>query len=120
MLNLLSPSAQAALVALIDERVAEQLATASDSDPRRPWLTVDEAAEYLRTTPAAIRKRISRKQLRAHRPEGSRIMFRRDELDEALDPGSIGPMIGPPTTEWASGAPTPWPRHQEVSPDARS
>lgn len=88
MLNLLSPSAQAALVALIDERVAEQLATITDSYAIRPWLTVDEAAEYLRTTPAAIRKRISRKQLRAHRPEGSRIMLRRDDLDRALDRGA--------------------------------
>jgi excisionase family DNA binding protein len=49
--------------------------------PESPWLTVREAADYLRTSPAAIYKRISRKQLVAHRPEGSRIMLHRDELD---------------------------------------
>ena len=88
MLDLLSTSAQEALVHFIGERVAEHLASLATPSPSSPWLTVDEAAEHLRTTPGAIRKRISRGQLRAHRPEGSRIMLRRDELDEALDLGT--------------------------------
>jgi excisionase family DNA binding protein len=83
VLDLLSPTAKAALVRLIDERVAEHLANSS-STPTSPWLTIDEAAEYLRTTPGAIRKRISRRQIGAYRPEGSRILLRREDLD-ALD-----------------------------------
>jgi excisionase family DNA binding protein len=87
VLNLLSTSAQEALVHLIDERVAAKLASLASPAPTSPWLTVDEAAEYLRTTPGAIRKRISRKQVKAHRPEGSRILLRREDLD-ALDLGA--------------------------------
>lgn len=83
MLDLLSPAAQTALINLIDDRVAEQLRSVAGPEPRSPWLTIVEAAEYLRTTPAAVRKRISRGQLKSYRPEGSRIMLRRDDLDAA-------------------------------------
>ena len=83
MLNLFSPEAEAALVQLIDQRVVAQLELigGNDSTASSPYLTVAEAAEYRRTSPAAIYKSISRGQLRAHRPDGSRILLRRDELD---------------------------------------
>jgi excisionase family DNA binding protein len=80
MLDLLSPSAQAALISLIEERVAQQLASLRGSEADSPWLTVAEAASYLRTTPAAIYKRIKRGRLTAYRPEGSQILLRRDDL----------------------------------------
>jgi excisionase family DNA binding protein len=86
MLTLLSPQAQAELKRLVDERIA---ATLSDSINQEkggtPWLTVAEAADYLRTSPAAIYKRIKRGQLQAERPEGSRILIRRSDLDQTLD-----------------------------------
>lgn len=84
MLDLLSPGAQAALFKAIDERVAEAL-SAAPAQPARmsPWFTVEEAADYLRTSPDAIRKRIDRGQLKSHRPEGSRILLHEDDLNVA-------------------------------------
>src|SRR5690349_978719 len=50
MLKFLSPEAQAALLKLVDERVAERVTEAirEEGRPRSPWLTIPEAAEYLR------------------------------------------------------------------------
>jgi excisionase family DNA binding protein len=74
----------AALDALVEhleprliERVSEQLTARANS----PWLTVKEAADYLRTSPDAIYKRIKRKQLPSYRPEGSPILLHKDDLD---------------------------------------
>jgi excisionase family DNA binding protein len=73
-----------ALVRLIDERVARHLdcvePTASSSSP---WMTVAEAAAYLRTSPGAVYKRIKRGQLQVARPEGSPILIHRDVLSGA-------------------------------------
>ena len=55
---------QAALDALIDQlepRLVERLSERLGGLPSSPWLTVQEAAEYLRTSPDAIYKRINRK-----------------------------------------------------------
>jgi excisionase family DNA binding protein len=48
------------------------------------WLTVEEAADYLRTTPDALRRAAHRKQLPSHQPlgAGSRYLFNRSELDQ--------------------------------------
>jgi excisionase family DNA binding protein len=84
---LLSGEAQAAFLDLIDERIAERLARFEREAPRfSPWFTVDRAAEYLDTSPDAIRKRIERGQLPFHRPEGSPIMLHRDEIDATYGP----------------------------------
>jgi excisionase family DNA binding protein len=87
MLELLSTSAQAALVRLIDERVAERvediLGPAARKTDASPWFTVTEAADYLRTTPGAIYKRIERGQLPSYRPEGSQTLLHRADLDGA-------------------------------------
>jgi excisionase family DNA binding protein len=47
------------------------------------WLGVEEAADYLRTTPDALRKAIQRGQVPAHQPygPGTRYVLDRDELD---------------------------------------
>jgi hypothetical protein len=52
LLRLLSPEAEAELLALIDERVALRMTSLSTQLPESPWLTVEEAAEHLRTTGA--------------------------------------------------------------------
>lgn len=82
MLDLLSSKAQADLIRLIDARIVEQVGTATEPQhtPASPWLTVAEAAQHLRTTPAAIYKRIKRGQLSSYRPEGSPILLRREDL----------------------------------------
>ena len=80
LLTLLSPEAQAQLLSLIDERIAVRVGATSPQETESPWLTVSEAAKYLRTSPGAVRKRIQRGQLKSYRPEGSRILLRRGDL----------------------------------------
>jgi excisionase family DNA binding protein len=95
MLDMLSAGAKADLLSFIDSRIAEQLETHGSHDQGSPWLTVKDAADYLRTSQGAIRKRIARKQLTSYRPEGSPILLRREELDTAMGWTSkpSGPML---------------------------
>jgi excisionase family DNA binding protein len=51
--------------------------------PEWEWLTVDAAAELLGTTPKAIRGKLERGVLEAHRFDG-RVYLSRRELDEAI------------------------------------
>jgi Helix-turn-helix domain len=50
------------------------------SDPS-PWLNVDRAADYLDTTPGAIRGMVKRGQVAVHRSPTGRLLFRREDLD---------------------------------------
>jgi excisionase family DNA binding protein len=89
MIELLNREARDALERFIDDRVAERLAEAAMSPSySSPWMTVPEAAEYLRTTEGAIRKRIQRGQLHKYRPHGSQILLRREELGLGAGPPS--------------------------------
>ena len=47
-----------------------------------PWLDVERAADYLATTPAAIRSMTKRGQVRFFRSRTGRILFRPEHLDE--------------------------------------
>jgi excisionase family DNA binding protein len=79
----------AALDALADQlepRLIERLNEKLTARTSSPWLTVKEAADYLRTSEQAIYKRIKRKQLPSYRPEGSQILLRREDLDLAAGP----------------------------------
>ena len=51
--------------------------------PEWEWLTVDAAAELLQCTPKAIRGKLERGVLEAHRFDG-RVYLSRRELDEAI------------------------------------
>jgi excisionase family DNA binding protein len=51
--------------------------------PEWEWLTVDAAAELLQCTPKAIRGKLERGVLEAHRFDG-RVYVSRRELDEAI------------------------------------
>lgn len=51
------------------------------SAPRSPWLNVERAAEYLDTTPDAIRGMVKRGQVAVHRSSTGRLLFRREDLD---------------------------------------
>ena len=48
------------------------------------WLSIEEAADYVRTTPDALRKAVQRGQVPAHQPlgPGTRYLFSRAELDQ--------------------------------------
>jgi len=69
------------LVERVAARVAELLAGQLPAPAAgSPWLTVAEAAEYLRCKPKRVYDLASQHRLPAHR-DGSRLLFRRDELD---------------------------------------
>jgi hypothetical protein len=55
----LAPELVAAVEALVDQRVSEALASAGIGEGGRAWLSVEQTAELLRTSPGAIRQRIS-------------------------------------------------------------
>ena len=80
-LGFLSAHARAALLQLVAEEVERQLAERERARAGSPWLTVEEAAQYLRLSPKSVRNRLAR--LPHHRLDG-RILLRRDELDAAL------------------------------------
>jgi excisionase family DNA binding protein len=67
----------------VAERVAELLADRLPAAAAAvsPWLDVGEAAEYLRCTRKRIYDLVSQSRLPVHR-DGSRLLFRREELDE--------------------------------------
>ncbi len=52
-----------------------------------PWMTLDEAAEYLRVSTRTMRSLVAREQVTAYRfkPRGG-LRFRADDLDECLEP----------------------------------
>jgi excisionase family DNA binding protein len=51
------------------------------SAPHSPWLNVERAADYLDTTPDAIRGMVKRGQVPVHRSSTGRLLFRREDLD---------------------------------------
>jgi excisionase family DNA binding protein len=70
------------LVESIAQRTAEIL-TAQAPVPASPWLDANGAAEYLSSTPEAIRALVKRGQIPHHRSsETRRLYFARTELDE--------------------------------------
>jgi len=52
------------------------------SEQRARWLDVAGAADYLSTTPAALRALVKRGQLVPHRTPHGRVLFRPEELDD--------------------------------------
>lgn len=57
-----------------------------------PYLTSEEAAEYLRTTPQALaQKRARGKGPRAYQPDGSgsRVLYRLADLEEWVESGAL-------------------------------
>lgn len=67
-----------ALAQRVAHLVAGQLACTGGTSP---WLNVDSAAQYLDSTPAAVRGMVKRGQLIPHRTATGRLLFRRTELD---------------------------------------
>jgi excisionase family DNA binding protein len=82
VIDWLSDAARAELEALIDARVERALA---DRAPR--WMTVEETAEYMRTTPTAIRRRVDRQTI-PFTKLGGRILVDRVALDRSLAGGA--------------------------------
>ena len=81
LLGALSPALVAAIEELVADTVRAELER--DRDARR-WLTLDEAAERYRTTPAALRKRAQRGTLPGAVRDGARWLVEASELDRVL------------------------------------
>jgi excisionase family DNA binding protein len=80
-----TPALEDLIADRVADRVAEILADRlpAAAAPASPWLNVDEAAEYLRCTRKRIYDLTGQSRVPVHR-DGSRLLFRRDELDEYL------------------------------------
>jgi hypothetical protein len=79
-----------ALRPIVDELVEEKLATALRDATRPRWMTLEEAAEHVRSTPAALRKRAQRGTLPGAVRDGSRWLVDARQLDTSLDPATFG------------------------------
>ena len=93
------------LPAELVERIADpdrRAARALTEPQRSPWMTVDEAAEYLHWPKTRLYKLTAANAIPYRRHEG-RLLFRRDELNSWLDEYREGPPPPP------SRAPAPAP-----------
>lgn len=81
------------LVAALEERlralVREELAAESNGHVTG-FLSVDGAADFLATTPSAIRSLVKRRQLPVHRAPNGRLLFYPRELEEWVREGGEG------------------------------
>jgi excisionase family DNA binding protein len=74
-----------ALINAIAAAVADELERRGGSTtPSSPWLTVDEAAAYLRCAPQRIYDLVSERKIAPAR-DGRRLLFRREQLDALVD-----------------------------------
>ena len=74
ILGLLRPEVEAMITARVEARLPEP----------SPWLTVEEAAEYLKISSSAVRQRVYAGTLTCHYDSGGKMRFRREDLDATL------------------------------------
>ena len=69
------------------ERIAPQPPGPADrgTNVASPWLTISEAAEYLRVGASTLRKAVARNDGVPHRHVGRRVVLNKTELDRWLD-----------------------------------
>jgi DNA-directed RNA polymerase specialized sigma24 family protein len=77
----LAPEVLDALDELVADRVAAELARHAQTDAGPRWLTLDQAAERLGCTPAAVRMRANRGRLQTRR-HGRRVYVSADSVAE--------------------------------------
>jgi excisionase family DNA binding protein len=77
LLAALSPEIVGALLELMDEKVA---AAAAVTDGTSPWLSIPEAAAYLRMSERTVERLVARGRVRST-TVGRRRLFHRDDLD---------------------------------------
>lgn len=75
------------LVDVIAERVAERLAGRAPATGPEPWIGVAEAARHLDCEPKRIYDLKSQRRI-PFRKDGSRVLFRRSDLDAYLEASS--------------------------------
>jgi excisionase family DNA binding protein len=96
-------AALAALVPTIAEQVAALLLERTGSVPQSgsPWMSVAEAAEYMRCKPKRLYDLAGQSRVPAHK-DGSRLLFHRDELDAYLCAADT--LLTPPRSAPSNGA----------------
>jgi excisionase family DNA binding protein len=67
----------------IAQRAAEILASQQQAPAASPWLTTDEAADYLRAARQRVFDLTSQRRLKVQK-DGSRNLYRREDLDAYL------------------------------------
>ena len=82
-LGMLSQEALAELVDLVATELERRGRESAPSAPTSRWLSVEEAAAYLRCKPQRIYKLCCERRLTAFK-DGSRSLFKREELDSIL------------------------------------
>jgi len=80
------------IVSAVTELVLQHLTESSASSGRSPWMTVDQACEYLGWPKARIYKLTSAGAIPCRKHEG-RLLFHRIELDSWLDEYREGPRV---------------------------
>ena len=73
------------LVEAVAERVAELLVERHAPEPE-PWIGVEQAADHLACPKSRLYALVSAGRI-PHRKDGSRLLFRRTELDDWLEQG---------------------------------
>jgi excisionase family DNA binding protein len=84
-----------ALVEQIAERAAAKVVArlvASNRNPQSPYLTVAEAAEYLRCKPQRVYDLLSARRLTRHK-DGRRVLVARAELDDYVDGTAVSAVV---------------------------
>ena len=108
LLAALSPELVAAIEELVDERVQERLDGIADRNgSASPWLSLDEAAGYLRVSERTLERRIARGKVRST-SIGRRRLLHRDDLDA---------LAGAATREDVTPATPPRRRARTLDPD---
>lgn len=69
-------------------KVAERLRSLKADEPE-PWIPVEQAAEHLGCKPRRIYDLVSQSRIPFER-DGARLLFRRSQIDEALESGRMG------------------------------
>jgi excisionase family DNA binding protein len=88
LLDVLSPD----LVAALDELIAERIEAAlkmSEGSNGSPWLSLTEAADYLRVSERTLDRLVKRSRVRSS-TVGRRRLFHRDDLDAIAQRGDGG------------------------------
>lgn len=116
LLDLLRPEVER----LVEQLVAERLAALPAPEPSR-WLTVREAAAYVRLSEPALRARARRGSVPGYLDEG-RWIFDRVELDEHLRSSEPGPATLQEviTTNGRAPLERPRPGNERLAFDARA
>jgi excisionase family DNA binding protein len=93
----LAPGAVNALEELVDELVSERLAGHNANGDGSPWLSLEEAAEYLRVSLRTLERQLARGRIRSSEIGRRRLLHRNDldELAKAATREDVAPTTPP-------------------------